>query len=98
MTYVPEENVVIIKAYQLNPGDKKKKESFYFYRVGYRVIEYFDVVRSEETQNTLYKFVYISDYLYYLIYKDAHYVDVYTLNTNLNKHYIEYRLGKSLGL
>jgi len=95
VNFIEEQNTIIVHAYQKNRWTGSIKDSFYFYHVVGKDIYCFDVVRSDEVEHLLYKFVYISEYLYYLIYKDAHYVDVYKLNANLRQHSIEYRLGIS---
>ena len=71
-----------------------KYDAYYFYKAEGPTLTWFDILRSEEVDSMLSKFIYINQYLYYIIYKDAHFVDVYTLNSRMDKHYIEYRLGK----
>lgn len=92
VTYIEEQDVFIVKAYK-EEWLRATKTAFYFYKVNGTNLTIFDKVTSEETSSRAVKFVYINDFLYYIIYKGEHYVDVYSLNTKLNRHYIEYRLG-----
>jgi hypothetical protein len=92
ITYIAEQGVVIIKGYKIR--FYMKYDAFFFYRINNSNLECFDVVTSDETEDVLSKFIYINEFLYYIIYQKAPYFDVYTLNTHLNKHFIEYRLSK----
>ena len=77
---IPEDNVVIIKGYH---QDQYKKEQvvYYFYNFTGPNIANFDKVSSTDTQFSVSKFIYISEFLYYIIYYDACFVDLYKLNT-----------------
>lgn len=74
----------------------REKVVYYFYNFNGPNITKFDKVDSSDIQFSVSKFIYISEFIYYIIYSDARFVDLYKLNTITKKHYIEYRLGKHL--
>ena len=92
VAWIQEDNVIIIRG---KTEDKYKREQtvYYLYSFHGSNITLFDSVNAKDTQFSVSKFIYISEFLYYIIYSDAKFVDVYKLSTLTNKHYIEYRLG-----
>lgn len=93
VTYISEDNVFIVKGYVLE--NAVKKYSYYFFNLN-NTISAFDKISSDETQQSVKKFIYISANLYYIIYENTTYIDVYTLAKAQNRHFIEFRLCKLL--
>ena len=90
--YITNQGILIVQATKWKFGIIEE-DSFFFYRVKNDHITLFDTVYAKETKDFMNKFVYVENSLYYIIYSLTSYIDIYTLNSYQNKHYIEYTIN-----